>query len=86
MIEKHEMVIYQSSHGNIQLQVEVANDTVWLTQEQMTALFGRDQSVISRHVNRIFNEQELERNSNMHFLHNAKGERCHGESGHAFLD
>ena len=45
------------------MDVRLENETVWLTQEQMSLLFGRDQSVIARHVNNIFNEGELNKNS-----------------------
>ena len=43
--------------------MRLENETVWLTQEQMALLFGRDQSVIARHVGNIFKEGELDRNS-----------------------
>ena len=45
------------------------DDTVWLTIEQIALLFERDRSVISRHINNIYNEKELERNTSVHFLH-----------------
>ena len=45
------------------LDVRLENETVWLTQEQMALLFGRDQSVIARHVGNIFKEGELSRDS-----------------------
>ena len=41
----------------------------------MVSLFGRDQSVISRHVNNIFKELELEKEGNMHFLHIANSDK-----------
>ncbi len=46
--------IYRSPKGNIELNVKLENDTVWLTQSQMAELFGRDRTVISRHVNNCF--------------------------------
>ncbi len=51
--------IYRSPEGNIELNVKLENDTVWLTQSQMAELFGRDRTVISRHVNNCFKEGEL---------------------------
>ena len=50
-------------NGNIELSVNVSpnEDTVWLTKEQMAILFGRDRSVISRHINNIYKENELEK-------------------------
>lgn len=48
----------------------VENETVWLTQSQLSALFQKDQSVIARHIKNVFAEGELEENSNMQILHN----------------
>lgn len=53
--------IYRSPEGNIELNVKLENDTVWLTQSQMAELFGRDRTVISRHVNNSFKEGELDK-------------------------
>lgn len=55
------MVIYQSKEGDIQLEVNFSEETVWLSLNQMTELFGRDKSVISRHLANIFNSEELEK-------------------------
>ena len=48
----------------------IENETVWLSQAQMTELFQKDQSVIARHIKNIFIEKELETESNMQILHN----------------
>lgn len=53
--------IYRSPEGNIELNVKLENDTVWLTQSQMAELFGRDRTVISRHVNNCLKEGELDK-------------------------
>ncbi len=58
-----QILIYQSEDGNIKIDVLFENETVWLTQREMTILFGRDKSVISRHVKNIFDEGELDANS-----------------------
>ena len=44
------MVLYTTDDGNTQLEVKLENDTVWLTQSLMAELFGRDRSVIARHI------------------------------------
>ena len=67
---KNEIVVYQPNES-LRLDVSVENDTVWLTQGQMVELFQRDQSVIARHIRNAFQEGEVDRKSNMHFLHNA---------------
>jgi prophage maintenance system killer protein/prophage antirepressor-like protein len=69
------IVLYQAPDGTTALNVILEKDTVWLTQAQMVELFGRNQSVISRHINNIFKEGELDEKSNMHFLHIANADR-----------
>ncbi|WP_229240265.1 virulence protein RhuM/Fic/DOC family protein [Dyadobacter sp. SG02] len=51
------------------LQVQLQNETVWLTQAQMAELFGKERSVISKHISNVFKEDELVRKSNVQFLH-----------------
>ena len=70
LMEQGEIILYQPDE-TIKLEVRMEDETVWLTQAQMVDLFQRDQSVIARHINNIFKEAELEKESNMHFLHNA---------------
>lgn len=53
--------IYTPSNGDTQIHVQFEKDTVWLNLNQITELFGRDKSVISRHFNNIFKEGELDR-------------------------
>ena len=64
-----EMVIYQTDDGKASVDVMLENETVWLTQKQMALLFGKDQSVIARHIANVFEEGELDK-SNMQILHN----------------
>lgn len=54
-----QMLIYQSEDGSIKIDVRFEQDTVWLTLEQMSTLFGRDKSTISRHIKNVFEEGEL---------------------------
>ena len=68
-MNKNEIVIFEAEDGSIVLPVSVENETVWLNQNQMIELFDRDQSVISRHIRNVFKEQEVDKKSNMHFLH-----------------
>lgn len=63
-----EIIIYQPD-STLSLDVRVEDDTVWLSQAQMADLFMRDRTVITRHINNIFKEQELDESSNVHFLH-----------------
>lgn len=68
MDKQGEIILYQPDE-TIRLEVKLEDETVWLTQAQMSELFQRDQSVIARHIGNIFKEGELEEKSNMHFLH-----------------
>jgi len=70
-----EILLYQSPDGNIKIDVRLEHETVWLTQEQMSLLFSRDRSVITKHINNIFNERELFEESNVHFLHIANSDK-----------
>ena len=70
MADRGEVIIYQTPDGETQLDVRLEKETVWLTQQQMSVLFGKDQSVITRHIRNIFKEQELDEKSNMQILHN----------------
>lgn len=63
MSEKCELLIYSSDNDDITLEVEMTNESVWLSLDQMAKLFGRDKSVISRHIRNIFLEGELRRDS-----------------------
>ena len=58
MEKLNEIVIYQPDEI-VNLEVRVENESVWLTLNQIAMLFGRDKSVISRHINNIFKEKEL---------------------------
>ena len=55
--------IYQLEDGKTEINVQLDNETVWLNLSQMVDLFERDKSVISRHINNVFKEKELNRNS-----------------------
>ena len=56
------VLVYEGDKG-VRLMVKCDGETVWLTQEQMCQLLGRDQSVIARHIKNIFKEGELEKSS-----------------------
>jgi len=62
-----EISIYETTSGSIEVRLE--RDTVWLSQEQMGMLFGRERSVITKHVRNVFSEGELEEGSNVQNMH-----------------
>ena len=65
---KGEIVLYQPDNA-VKLEVRLEDETVWLTQAQMGMLFERERTVITKHINNVFNEGELDEKSNVHFLH-----------------
>ena len=69
------MLIYRSADGKIKIDVRFESETVWLTQSQMCVLFGRERSVITKHVKNIFEEKELDENSNVQILHIANSDK-----------
>ena len=74
-MDKNEIVLFETEDKEIKLEVPVEQDTVWLTQAQMTELFSVDRTVITRHVNNVFREGELERESNVQKMHIANSDK-----------
>jgi len=64
-----EVLVYQAEDGSALVEVRLERDTVWLTQAQMAELFGRERSVITKHVRNVFREGELAEESNVQNLH-----------------
>lgn len=75
MLEKNEIVIFETEDNEVKLPVMVEDETVWLNQAQMVELFQRDVSVISRHIKNVFRENEVDEKSNLHFLHIANSDK-----------
>ncbi|MEG1789004.1 MAG: RhuM family protein, partial [Kiritimatiellia bacterium] len=63
MENRGEILIYQTQDGKTKIEVQLQNDTVWLTGDQIAELFQRDKSTISRHLKNVFSEGELDRNA-----------------------
>jgi hypothetical protein len=53
-VQKSDLIIYETSKGEVHLDVRMEDETVWLTQKQMASLFGKERSVITRHINNVF--------------------------------
>ena len=75
MSNNSEIILYQTESGQTKLEVRLENETVWLSQQQMSELFQRERSVITRHVNNVFKENELQEKSNVQFLHIANSDK-----------
>ena len=73
-----EVVLYQAPGGEIRLDVRLERDTVWLTQAQMSHLFGRERSVVTKHLRNVFAEGELVADSvSAKFAHTAEDSKTY---------
>lgn len=73
--EQEPVLLYRTEDGTLRMDVRTDGETVWLTQEQMSMLFDRERSVITKHIGNVFEEGELELESNvqeLHIAHSAK--------------
>ncbi|MCW9733266.1 hypothetical protein L5B97_07245 [Avibacterium sp. 20-15] len=71
----NQIEIYQLANGETQIEVKFENDTVWLSQAQMVSLFGRDVSVISRHIRNAITDGEISEKSNLQKMQIAFADR-----------
>jgi len=69
------ILIYQTEDGRTKIETRLEDETVWLTQQQMAELFQRDRTVITKHINNIFEENELHEKSNVQNLHIANSDK-----------
>ena len=69
----NEIVLFENQ--NVKLEVNVNDETVWLTQNQMARLFDKERTVITKHINNIFKEGELDRESNVQKMHFANSDK-----------
>lgn len=72
--KKGEVVIYKAADGPM-IDVRLDQDTVWLTQKQMSGLFETERSVITKHLKNIFKSGELEEQSNVQKMHIANSDK-----------
>lgn len=70
-----ELVLFTSTDGNVTVDVQLKSDTVWLTQKQISELFDKERSVVTKHINNVFKEQELDEKSNVQNLHIANSDK-----------
>ena len=72
---ENKIVIYQAPSGAIEFRGDISHETIWATQAQIVDLFNVDQSVVSRHVNNIFRDGEIDPKSNMQKMHIANSDK-----------
>ena len=73
--DNNSFIMYSTVDGDTKINVKIENGTVWLTQSQMSELFQRDRSVITKHIANIFKEGELDEKSNVQILHIANSDK-----------
>ena len=61
--ENGDIIIYQTEDGLTKIDVKIQNETVWLSQQQMAELFGTSRTNVIEHINNIYLEEELDKNS-----------------------
>ncbi len=82
-----EIIIYQSDDGLTKINVNMQNETVWLSLDQMAELFQRDKSTISRHIKNVFEEGELIKDSVVaNFATTASDGKTYSPVEQAYLD
>jgi hypothetical protein len=67
--DKPKIIIYRSSDGRVMVDCRFDGSSLWLTQAQTAQLYGRDRTVITKHIRNIFKEGELDEKSNVQNLH-----------------
>jgi len=73
--ETGKIVLYTEKGSRTKLEVQLENETVWLTQKQIAELFKTERSVISRHIGNVFREGELSKKSNVQKMHIANSDK-----------
>jgi len=68
-----DVIIYEN--GNVEVNVEFQNDTVWLRQNQIAEIFEKDRTVITRHINNILKDKEVDEKSNVQKMHIANSDK-----------
>ena len=74
-MKDNQVIVYENGEVEVKVSLDNKNETIWLTQKQIVQLFQKDQSVISRHINKIFRDNEVDEESNMQKMHIANSDK-----------
>ena len=74
-MKNSEIIIYKSDEKGAEIEVHLEKETVWLSQDQISKLFQRERSVVTKHINNVFKEKELDKESNVQILHISGSDR-----------
>ena len=72
---KGEIIIYQTSKKEVSIKVRFENESVWLRQNQIAELFGKNRTVITKHINKILKDKEVDEKSNVQKMHIANSDK-----------
>ena len=75
MSDNNKLAIYQTDEGAIQIPIDASGETIWATQKQIAEVFNIDRSRITRHINNIFSDGEIDEKSNVRKTHIAHSDR-----------
>ncbi|TAN57892.1 Fic/DOC family protein [Patescibacteria group bacterium] len=73
--KRGEIVIYKTSQNEVELGVHFKNESVWLRQNEIAILFNKERSVITKHINKIFTDKEVDKKSNVQKMHIANSDK-----------
>ena len=74
-MKDNNVVVYQAKNGAIQLPVDASTETIWATQKQIADVFNVDRSRVTRHINNIFTDGEVQQKSNVRKTHFANSDK-----------
>ena len=74
-LQKGKIIIYKTSKNEVELKVRFEKESVWLRQNEIALLFGKERSVITKHINKIFADEEVARKSNVQKMHIANSDK-----------
>jgi death-on-curing family protein len=75
IFDRGEVLIYQASDNEIEIQVRLEKETVWLRQDEIARLYDKERSVVTRHISKIFADKEVDRKSNVQKMHIANSDK-----------
>jgi len=74
-VDRGEIIIYQTSKKEVELKVRFEGETVWLRQDEIAKLYGKERSVVTRHINKIIADKEVDKKSNVQKMHIANSDK-----------
>ena len=80
--QKGEILIYKTPQNEMELKVRFKNESVWLRQNEITLLFSKERSVITKHIIKIFTDKEVDKKSNVQKIHIPNSDKNYQKSNY----